>query len=45
MKERKLVPSDWHEMPDHLMVSERTEITVKYFVRCHALGSFDSVVV
>lgn len=32
-------------MPDHLMVSERIEITVTYFVRCRALDSFDRFVV
>lgn len=42
MKERKLVTSDWHEMPDHLTVSARMEITVTYFVRRRALDSSDS---
>lgn len=45
MKERKLVTSDWHEMPDHLMVFEQREITVIHFVRHFALDSSDSVVV
>lgn len=41
MKERKLVTSDWHEMPDHLMVFERIEITVTDFVKSIALDSFE----
>ena len=45
MEERKLVTSDWHEMPDHLMVFERIEITVTHFVRRLALDSCDSFVV
>ena len=44
MKERKLVTSDWHEMPDHLMVLEQREITVIHFVRRLALDRTDSVV-
>lgn len=41
MKEKKLVTSDWHEMPDHLMVSERIEIAVT----CYALECFDAPLV
>lgn len=44
MKERKLVTSDWREMPDHLMVLEQREITVIHFVRRLALDRTDSVV-